>query len=210
MAKKNRNQNRTSQKLIPQKEEYLLLEDFAGIELESGDNIKPIDEVNGFKIRPGFYEINGASALPEGVNFTLVTYSGTSCELLLFHRKAQVPYARIPFPPDYRVGNVYSMFVFGLKADEFEYAYSIDGPWDPSKGLLFDREKYLLDPYAKAVTGRANGGNSLQATPSIRPEWSITTFTGKSLKRNLLYPVSRTVSSMKCMSGDLPATKVPV
>ena len=60
MAKKNRNQNRTSQKLIPQKEEYLLLEDFAGLELESGDNIKPIDEVNGFKIRPGFYEINGA------------------------------------------------------------------------------------------------------------------------------------------------------
>ena len=161
MAKKNRNQNRTSQKLIPQKEEYLLLEDFAGIELESGDNIKPIDEVNGFKIRPGFYEINGASALPEGVNFTLVTYSGTSCELLLFHRKAQVPYARIPFPPDYRVGNVYSMFVFGLKADEFEYAYSIDGPWDPSKGLLFDREKYLLDPYAKAVTGQSEWGKQL-------------------------------------------------
>ena len=35
MAKKNRNQNRTSQKLITQKE-YLLLEDFAGIEIESG------------------------------------------------------------------------------------------------------------------------------------------------------------------------------
>ena len=44
----------TTQKLIPQKEEYLLLEDFAGIELESGDNIKPIDEVNGFKIRRDF------------------------------------------------------------------------------------------------------------------------------------------------------------
>ena len=160
MAKKNRNQNRTSQKLITQKE-YLLLEDFAGIEIESGDNIKPIDEVNGFKIRPGFYEINGASALPNGVNFTLITYSGTSCELLLFHRKAQVPYARIPFPTDYRVGNVYSMFVFGLKADEFEYAYSIDGPYDPSKGLLFDKGKYLLDPYAKAVTGQSEWGNQL-------------------------------------------------
>lgn len=85
MAKKNRNQNRTSQKLIPQKE-YLLLEDFAGIEIESGENIKPIDEVNGFKIRPGFYEINGASALPNGVNFTLITYSGTSCELLQIGR----------------------------------------------------------------------------------------------------------------------------
>ncbi len=54
------------------------------------------------------------------------------------------------------------MFVFGLKADEFEYAYSIDGPWDPSKGLLFDREKYLLDPYAKAVTGQSEWGKQLR------------------------------------------------
>ena len=53
------------------------------------------------------------------------------------------------------------MFVFGLKADEFEYAYSIDGPYDPSKGLLFDREKYLLDPYAKAVTGQSEWGKQL-------------------------------------------------
>src|SRR5699024_11762148 len=71
MAKKNKPQNRISQRLIPQKE-YLLLEDFAGIEIESGENIKPIDQVNGFQIRPGFYEINGASALPDGVNFTLI------------------------------------------------------------------------------------------------------------------------------------------
>src|SRR5699024_1169508 len=45
MAKKNKPQNRISQRLIPQKE-YLLLEDFAGIEIESGENIKPIDQVN--------------------------------------------------------------------------------------------------------------------------------------------------------------------
>ena len=116
----------------------------------------------------GFYEINGASALPEGVNFTLVTYSGTSCELLLFHRKAQVPYARIPFPPDYRVGNVYSMFVFGLKADEFEYAYSIDGPGTLPKGCFLTEKNIFWTPMPRQLPARANGGNSLQATPSIR------------------------------------------
>lgn len=46
------------------------------------------------------------------------------------------------------------MFVFGLKIDEFEYAYEIDGPYDKEKGLLFDKSKVLLDPYAKAVTGQ--------------------------------------------------------
>ena len=49
------------------------------------------------------------------------------------------------------------MFVFDLKIDEFEYAYCLDGPYHPEKGMLFDKNKYLLDPYAKAVTGRASG-----------------------------------------------------
>lgn len=141
-----------------EKKEYLLLEDTT---LEIEENLKPTDEINGFKVRQGFYEINGASALPNGVNFTIISYSATSCELLLFHRKAGTPYARIPFLSKYRVGNVYSMFVFGLKADEFEYAYSIDGPWDPAKGLLFHKENYLLDPYAKAVTGQSEWGRKL-------------------------------------------------
>ncbi len=151
-----------SQKRIEQKQ-YLMLEDFAGIEVEDADNLKPLDCINGFQVRPGFYEINGASALPEGVNFTIISHSATSCELLLFHRKEQKPYARIPFPKNYRVGNVYSMFVFGLKINEFEYAYSMNGPYDPRRGLLFQKEKYLLDPYAKAVTGQSEWGKQLSA-----------------------------------------------
>ena len=158
---------KNSKENIPQKrieqKQYLMLEDFAGIEVEDADNLKPLDCINGFQVRPGFYEINGASALPEGVNFTIISHSATSCELLLFHRKEQQPYARIPFPKNYRVGNVYSMFVFGLKINEFEYAYSMNGPYDPRRGLLFQKEKYLLDPYAKAVTGQSEWGKQLSA-----------------------------------------------
>lgn len=29
----------------------------------------PLDKVNGYDVRPGFYGINGATALREGVNF---------------------------------------------------------------------------------------------------------------------------------------------
>ena len=50
------------------------------------------------------------------------------------------------------------MIVFGLKIDEFEYAYCLDGPYDPEKGLIFDKSKYILDPYAKAVTGQSEWG----------------------------------------------------
>ena len=34
-------------------------------------HLKPLDTVNGFKIRPGFYDHNGAWAMPNGVSFTV-------------------------------------------------------------------------------------------------------------------------------------------
>ncbi len=64
----------------------------------------------------------------------------------------------IPFPHHYRIGNVYSMIVFKLNIEEFEYAYRVDGPYEPKKGLIYNKNKYLLDPYAKAVTGQSCWG----------------------------------------------------
>ena len=50
------------------------------------------------------------------------------------------------------------MIVFGLKIEEFEYAYRMDGPYEPEKGLIFDKSHILLDPYAKAVAGQSVWG----------------------------------------------------
>ena len=121
-------------------------------------HLVPLDRIAGFDVRPGFYESNGATAIPGGVNFTVHSHGATSIELLLFHRTEQEPFAVLPFPQHYRIGNVYSMIVFKLNIEEFEYAYRVDGPYDPKKGLIFDRTKYLLDPYAKAVTGQSRWG----------------------------------------------------
>ena len=55
--------------------------------------------------------------------------------------------------------------MFRLDIAEFEYAYRVDGPYDPKKGLIFDRSKPLLDPYAKAVTGRRE--SFIAATASL-------------------------------------------
>ncbi|MFW5670130.1 MAG: glycogen debranching protein, partial [Acetivibrio ethanolgignens] len=82
----------------------------------------------------------------------------TGIELLLFHRQEPEPFAVLPFPKHYRIGNVYSMIVFQLDIEEFEYAYRVDGPYEPEKGLIFDKTKFLLDPYAKAVTGQSVWG----------------------------------------------------
>ncbi len=118
----------------------------------------PMDEIAGFQVRPGLYELNGAMAIPVGVNFTVHSFGATYCELLLFHRMEDEPYAVLPFPEHYRVGKVYSMIVFGLHIEDFEYAYRLDGPYDVSKGLLFNRKNMLLDIYAKAVTGQSVWG----------------------------------------------------
>lgn len=118
----------------------------------------PMAEIAGFPVRPGIYDLNGATPLQNGVNFTIHTCRGTSCELLLFHRAQEEPFAVLPFPEAYKIGDVYSMIVYGLNIDEFEYAYRVDGPYCPEKGLLFDKNKILLDPYAKAVAGQRTWG----------------------------------------------------
>ena len=118
----------------------------------------PMAEIAGFPVRPGIYDLNGATPLQNGVNFTIHTCGGTSCELLLFHRAQEEPFAVLPFPEAYKIGDVYSMIVYGLNIDEFEYAYRVDGPYCPEKGLLFDKNKILLDPYDKAVAGQRTWG----------------------------------------------------
>lgn len=118
----------------------------------------PLDVVEGFKIRPGFFRMYGACVASNGVSFTINSHGATRCTLLLFKPQASKPYARIPFPDSYRIGDTYSMLVFDIKPDEFEYAFSFDGPYEPAKGLLFNGENVLLDPYSRAVTGQRKWG----------------------------------------------------
>ena len=105
------------------------------------DDFRPLDTISGFSVRPGLYEEFGARLIPGGVSFTLHSQEAASCELLLFHHNESEPYAKIPIPDRYRIGNVYSIIVFGLDTWDLEYAFSIDGPYDPKKGLIFDKTK---------------------------------------------------------------------
>lgn len=125
-------------------------------------HMEPLDTINGFPVRPGLYEYFGAWAIPGGVSFTVHSQNAFSCEILLFHRKAEAPYAVLPIPDSYRIGHVFSMIIFGLDVEEFEYAFRLDGPYAPDKGLLFDKKNILIDPYAKAITGQSTWGKKVQ------------------------------------------------
>ena len=142
--------------------------DMKSYTVESYTSFNAVGEISGYLVRPGMFETNGATPLPVGVNFTVHTSGGTSCELLLFHRGEEEPYAVLPFPDEYRIGEVYSMIVFGLDIEDLEYAYRVDGPWDPKKGLRFRKENVLLDPYARAVAGQRIWGEKKEGAYHAR------------------------------------------
>lgn len=121
---------------------------------ERSGQLQPIDYIDGFAVRPGFYRMDGATQGYGGVSFTIHSVGATSCTLLLFRQQEAEPFARLKFPENYHIGNTFSMFVYDLNIEEFEYAYQMDGPYDEEKGLRFQKDNILLDPYAKAVTGQ--------------------------------------------------------
>ena len=94
--------------------------------IHGADPLKPLDVIEGFQVRPGLFRMVGAYKTGAGVSFTIYSHGATSCTLLLFRPMEQEPYAKIPFPDRYRIGNTWSMIVYGLSED-FEYAFQMDG-----------------------------------------------------------------------------------
>ena len=84
-----------------------------------------------FRLRYGHPLPFGASHVPGGVNFSIFSANAASCTLVLFEREASVPFAEIPFPAEYRLGNVWAMTVFDLNYEQVEYGYRFDGPHEP-------------------------------------------------------------------------------
>ncbi len=115
---------------------------------------QPTRTYGAHKLRAGRPTPFGATMVPGGVNFSVFSRFATSCVLVLFEKGAPAPVAEIPFPPEFRIGNVFTMVVFDLDAENTEYGFRMDGPFDPGNGQRFDSSKILLDPYARAIGGR--------------------------------------------------------
>jgi isoamylase len=106
-----------------------------------------------YETAPGRPHPLGATVHPSGVNFAFFSQYGTSVELLLFneHDDAE-PMQRIMLYPDRnKTFHFWHVDVKGLPAG-IHYAVRVDGPWDLVKGHRFNRNKVLIDPYAKGNT----------------------------------------------------------
>ncbi|MBE9169709.1 glycogen debranching protein GlgX [Pleurocapsales cyanobacterium LEGE 06147] len=126
-------------------------------------DIHPTHIHGDFKLRRGKPFPFGATLVPGGVNFSIFSSYATSCILVLFAKHAPQPMAEIPFPEEFRIGNVYCMVVFNLDYENLEYGYRLDGPTNFQEGHWFDNQKILMDPYAKIIGGRDIWG--------IPPNW---------------------------------------
>ena len=94
----------------------------------------------------------GATVCPDGVNFSVFSKHATEVQLLLFeHEEDPKPDRVIPFDPKrHRTYHYWHVFVPGLKPGQL-YGYRVNGPCDPARGLRFDPDKVLLDPYGLAI-----------------------------------------------------------
>ncbi len=123
----------------------------------------PTHKMAGFDLRVGKPLPFGATLVPEGVNFSVFSSHAVSCELALFRKDEEEPFAVIPFLDEFRIGNVYTMIVFDFDFENVDYAFRMDGPFDPGGGHRFDRTKFLTDPYARVIAGRDEWGRE--------PDW---------------------------------------
>ena len=104
-------------------------------------------------VAPGASAPLGATVLPGGVNFSVFSKHAVLLELLLFDdENATQPARIIPLDADqHRTYHYWHAFVPGLQPGQV-YAYRAHGTFDPSRGLWFDAEKVLLDPYGLVVS----------------------------------------------------------
>jgi glycogen operon protein len=95
----------------------------------------------------------GAELVGDGVNFAVFSRNASAITLILFE-SADPGSKWVEIPLDKRgnkTGNIWHCFIKGLKAGTC-YLYRADGPYFPEKGLRFNKNKTLIDPYAKALT----------------------------------------------------------
>jgi glycogen operon protein len=93
----------------------------------------------------------GATARTGGVNFSVYSRASTGMEILLFDRVDGKPVDVIRLDPTTnRTFHYWHALVPGIGPGQI-YAFRARGPFAPDRGLRFDPDKALLDPYGRAV-----------------------------------------------------------
>lgn len=99
----------------------------------------------------------GATWDGEGVNFALFSENATAVDLCLFDSKTNKEKRVRVKEVDNHIWHVY---VPKLKPGQL-YGYRVYGPYEPQNGHRFNPNKLLIDPYAKALSGRVEWNNAI-------------------------------------------------
>ena len=108
----------------------------------------------------------GATVWPGGVNVSVYSKNSTGMELLLFdHVDDAGPAQVIRLDPEQnRTYHYWHVFLPGLQVGQV-YAYRAHGPFQPERGLRFDGDKVLLDPYGRGVVVPGTYSRAAAARP---------------------------------------------
>jgi glycogen operon protein len=113
------------------------------------------------RVWPGQPYPLGATWDGEGVNFALFSEHATAVELCLFeHPQDANEVYRIRMPE--LTDHVWHVYLPDVRPGQF-YGYRVHGPYKPDEGHRFNPNNLLIDPYAKAITGRIEWSNALFA-----------------------------------------------
>ncbi len=104
-----------------------------------------------YKMEPGSAYPIGTTVDGLGVNFSLFSAHAEKVELCIFDEQGQQELTRFSMPLCEH--NLWHGYLKGAKAG-LVYGYRVYGPYRPEFGHRFNHHKLLLDPYAKALTGR--------------------------------------------------------
>jgi isoamylase len=164
----------------------------------------------------------GATLAEDGANFSVFARQSTGAQLLLFDDvDAEAPARVIDLDPSVnRTYHYWHAFVPDVGAGQI-YAYRVAGPFDPARGLRFDPEKVLLDPYGKCIArplrrsreaARRPGDNAATALRSVvadtsRYDWEGDAPLGSPFAKTIIYEMHVGGFTRHPSSGVAPAKR---
>jgi isoamylase len=105
-----------------------------------------------YEVWPGVPYPLGATCDATGVNFAFPSESATAITVCLYDpTQPQRELARLPLLD--QTHHVFHGYVPGLSPGML-YGLRVEGPWAPERGFRFNPNKLLVDPWARAISGK--------------------------------------------------------
>ncbi|MCL5788641.1 MAG: glycogen debranching protein GlgX [Candidatus Marsarchaeota archaeon] len=109
--------------------------------------------------KPGKFYPQGCTWDGYGCNFAVYSENASSVELCLFKSASDAGPSEVVKLRE-RDMFVWHTYLSGVSPGQL-YGYRVDGPYEPLKGLRFNKNKLLIDPYAKAISGRVEWDDTI-------------------------------------------------